>query len=119
MVQGVTNTYDLTSVLRISQTTASRDVQFLKRQATEQLKFHVQERLPWEYRACSQGIAEVLKYAWSIILQDDTRANKIATLSLIAQCYKDRLEIATNAAVVTDALQQVGKMKQQIMRVQT
>ena len=62
-----------------------------------------------------QGIAEVLKYAWSITLQDDTKANKMATLSLIAQCYKDRLEIATNAAVVTDALEQDEKMKQQIL----
>jgi hypothetical protein len=57
----------------------------------------------------------VLKHAWAIILQEDTRANKIATLSLIAQCYKDRLEIATNESVVTEALQEVEKMKQQIL----
>jgi hypothetical protein len=28
---------------------------------------------------------------------------------VIAQCYKDRLEIATHAGVVTEALQQVEK----------
>jgi hypothetical protein len=48
LVQGVTSTYYLASALHISQSTAARDVQFLKLQATEQLKFHIQERLPWE-----------------------------------------------------------------------
>jgi hypothetical protein len=117
LVQGVTSTYDLASALHISQSTAARDIQFLKVQATEQLKFHIQERLPWEYRVCSEGISEVLKHAWYIILRqpDNTRANKVAALSLILQCYKDRLEIASNAAVVTDALNHVEKMRNQIL----
>jgi hypothetical protein len=117
LIQGVTSTYDLASSLHISQSTAARDVQFLKLQATEQMRTHISERLPWEYRICSEGIAEVLKHAWYIILQqpDNTKANKIAALSLIVQCYKDRLEIATNAYVVTDALNQVDKMKDQVL----
>jgi hypothetical protein len=113
MVQGVTSTYDLASTLRISQSTAARDVQFLKVQATEQMRMHMYERLPWEYRICTEGISEVIKHAWSIILEGDAKINKISALSLIVQCYKDRLEIATNASVVTEALQHVERIKNQ------
>ena len=97
----------------------ARDCRYLREEATRELQTHIRGRLPFEYKICSQGLQEVLKYAWSLLLQDDSRASKIATLSLIAQCYKDRLEIATNASVVTEALQQVEKMKQQILGTDT
>jgi hypothetical protein len=113
LVQGVTSTYDLASALHISQSTAARDVQFLKAQATKQLRFHIQEKLPWEYKICSEGLSQIIKHTWSIIIEGDVKTNKIAALSLIAQCYKDRLEIATNAHVVTEALQHVEIMKNQ------
>ena len=114
LVQGVTSTYDIASVLKVSQSTAARDCRYLREQATRELRTHITERLPWQYKICSEGISEVLRYAWSMILDDNTRANQIATLSLIAQCYKDRLEIATNASVVTEALQQVERIKHEI-----
>lgn len=113
LVQGVTSTYDLASALHISQSTAARDVQFLKVQATEQMRIHISERLPWEYRICAEGISEVLKHAWRVFLEGDAKTSKISVLSLIAQCYKDRLEIVTNAHVVTEALQHVERMKNQ------
>jgi ribonuclease HII len=113
LVQGITSTYDIASASHISQSTAARDVQFLKLQAAEQLKFHIQERLPWEHKICSEGLSHIIKHAWSIVLEGDAKTNKIAALSLIAQCYKDRLEIATNAHVVTEALQHVERIKNQ------
>jgi ribonuclease HII len=115
LVQGVTSTYALASALHISQSTAARDVQFLKAQATEQMRTHISEQLPWEYRICAEGISEVLKHAWRIVLEGDAKASKISVLSLIAQSYKDRLEIATNAHVVTEALQHIEMMKNQIL----
>jgi hypothetical protein len=119
LVQGVTNSYELASVLHISQSTASRDCRYLREKATRELQTHFRGRLPFEYKICSQGLQEVLRYAWSLILQDNSRANKIATLSLIAQCYKDRLDIAINASIITEALQQVEKMKQEILGTDT
>jgi hypothetical protein len=115
LVQGITSTYDLASALHISQSTAARDVQFLKSQAAEQMRTHITERLPWEYRTCAEGISEVLRHAWRTVFESDTKINKISALSLIAQCYKDRLEIATNAHIVTDALNQLEKMKNEIL----
>lgn len=115
MVQGVTNTYELSHILQVSQSTCFRDVQWLKAQATKELRTHIQERLPWQYKVCSEGITSVLRHAWSLVLEDNTKANKIATLSLISSCYKDLLEISTNAGVVTEALQQVENMKHELL----
>jgi DNA-binding MurR/RpiR family transcriptional regulator len=115
MVKWTTNTYDLADSCNTSQSTIVRDFNFLKRQSVEQMKFHIHERVPWAYRLCSQGIEEVLKYAWSLILNEGTKVNKVAVLSLFEQCYKDQLEIATNAIVINEALSQLENMKQQIL----
>ena len=113
LVKGVTSTYQIAEIMKISQSTVAREVQYLKAQATAQLKFHIQERLPWEHKICSEGLSQIIRQAWSIVLEGDVKTNKIAALSLNAQCYKDRLEIATHAHVVTEALQHVETMKNQ------
>jgi hypothetical protein len=115
LVQGVTNTYELASLLHISQSTAARDVRYWKENSVEELKTHVRERLPFTYKICAQGLQEIRRYAWALVLQEGTRTNKIAALSLLAQSYKDQLEIATNASVITEALQQVERMKDKIL----
>lgn len=79
------------------------------------MRTHITERLPWEYRICAEGISEVLRHAWRAVFEGDAKINKISAMSLIAQCYKERLEIATNAYIVTDALNQLEKMKNEIL----
>ncbi|MGH9952238.1 MAG: hypothetical protein ACRD5J_11455 [Nitrososphaeraceae archaeon] len=79
------------------------------------MKFHIHERAPWAYRLCSREIEDVLKYAWSLILNEGTKVNKVAVLSLFEQCYKDQLEIATIAFVINEALSQLENMKQQFI----
>jgi hypothetical protein len=96
MITGVTNTYELADHMKVSQSTCFRDVQYLKEQATKELRYHVSERLPWQYKISVEGINEIIRYAWSLILDDNTKQNKIALLALLANSYKDLLEITTN-----------------------
>ena len=83
IIHGMTSTYDLARTLHVSQSTCVRDVQWLKKQAADELKTHISERVPWQYKISTEGISEVLKFAWSIILQDKS-SNKTATLALIS-----------------------------------
>lgn len=46
MVTGVTNTYQLSAAMHISQSTCFRDQQWLKAQATKELQTHIADRLP-------------------------------------------------------------------------
>lgn len=76
---------------------------------------HIHERLPMEYKICSEGINKVLQTAWNTILEEDTKVNKTATLTLIAELYKTRLEMASNAFVITESLNQIEYVKEQIL----
>ena len=50
--------------------------------------------------------------AWNIIIIDSVnQSNKLQALSLISECYRYQMDLATNGVVVTDAIKYVqGKM---------
>ena len=40
---------------------------YLKQQAQENLKTHIQDKLPEEYQNCMTGIDQVLKICWEVV----------------------------------------------------
>lgn len=97
LVQGQ-NQYDIAEALQISQPTISRDVQYLKAKAKEDIELHINEKLPEEYQWCLTGINQVLKIAWDVAnkLPEDSRL-KLQALSLANDCYKYKMDLLTNA----------------------
>jgi hypothetical protein len=114
LVQGQ-NQYDIADVLQISQPTISRDVQYLRSKAREEIKLHINEKLPEEYQRCLTGINQVLKIAWNIanILPQDNRL-KLHALSLANDCYKYKMDLLTNASVLSDAIKFVESSKDKL-----
>jgi IS30 family transposase len=53
--------WDIADELQIDQSTVSRDIQYLRHQAQESLKSHIQNKLPEEYQYCLTGMDQVLK----------------------------------------------------------
>ena len=51
--------YNIASELKVSQSTVSRDIVYLRQK-------HIQERLPQEYENCMTGINQVLRLTWEI-----------------------------------------------------
>jgi transposase len=47
---------EIASILRVGKTTVNRDLAYLNKQARENLKVHVQERLPEQYEKCLNGL---------------------------------------------------------------
>ena len=58
--------WDVAEELQIDQSTVSRDVQYLRQQAQENLQKHIQQKLPEEYQRCLTGMNQVLKLSWQI-----------------------------------------------------
>jgi IS30 family transposase len=58
--------YNIASELKVSQSTISRDMTYLRHQDREYLQTHIQERLPQEYQNCMSGINRVLQLTWEI-----------------------------------------------------
>jgi DNA-directed RNA polymerase specialized sigma24 family protein len=53
------NQYEIASMLQISRPTITKDIQYIRQQAQENLKSHIQDRLPEEYQHCLTGINHV------------------------------------------------------------
>ena len=58
---------EIATILRVGKTTVNRDLAYINKQARDNLKFHVQERLPEQYQKCLNGLTQVLKMAWNIV----------------------------------------------------
>ena len=65
---------DIAAILQIGKTTVDRDLVFLRKQAQENLKSHIQERLPEQYQKCMIGLNQVLKMGWDIVHNDSSTA---------------------------------------------
>lgn len=107
--------------LQVSTYAISNDVKQLNYQAKESMKEHLEHRLPLEFTHCIQGINEVLRMSFEIansyskddnedhgrILSTDENRTRLQALSLANDCYKYKMELMTNGAVVADALRYV------------
>jgi hypothetical protein len=122
--------WDVAEELQIDQSTVSRDIQYLRHQAQENLQNHIQQKLPEEYHRCLTGMNQVLKLSWQIAnnntkVQDhnDNNNNTLTTgdertrlqaLSLINDCNKYKMDLTTNGVVITDAIKFVQTNKEKL-----
>jgi cobalamin biosynthesis protein CobT len=98
---------------------------YLRQQAQENLKTHINDKLPEEYQNCMVGINQVLKICWEIvnksrIINNDNGQTVTLTdnktvlqaLALINDCNKYKMDLTTNGVVITDAIKFVQTNKE-------
>jgi hypothetical protein len=130
LIKGLNQT-QIASTLKISEFTISKDVQFLKELARNNMKDHLEARLPIEYQNCMAGINQILKTSWEIaggfdINDNDDNSGKTATLedsktrlqalALANDCYKYKMDLVTNGVVITDAIKFVQQKKEELSK---
>jgi hypothetical protein len=98
----------LVRILQIPKSTISKDIQYLRQQAKENIQRYVDQRLPEEYEKCLVGLTAILRDAWNTSQQTEDRREKIQALSLAKECYSMKLDMLTNAKVVDDAIRFVS-----------
>jgi hypothetical protein len=127
------NQTEIARILQIDKSLVSRDMVFLRHQAQENLRTHIQQKLPEEYQRCLTGTNQVLKLSWQIANNDDGRRNgpdhndnntntlitgddrtRLQALSLINDCYKYIMNLTTNGVVITDAIKFVQRNKEKL-----
>jgi predicted transcriptional regulator len=103
------NQSEISKMLQISQPTINRDIAYLRRQAKENIKTYIDERLPEEYERCLVGLTAITKEAWNTVNNTEDKREKIEALSLAKECYSMKLDLLTNATIVDDAINFVEK----------
>jgi hypothetical protein len=102
------NQAEISRTLQISESTISRDLDYLRQQAKTNIKRYIDERLPEEYEKCLVGLNAITKEAWNTANQTEDKREKIQALSLAKEWYSMKLDLLTNATVVDDAIRFVS-----------
>ena len=108
----------------------SRDLAYLRQQAQDNLKMHIQDKLPEEYQNCMVGINQVLKICWEIVNKSrkmdnangngqtvtmiDNKTVYIQALALINDCNKYKMDLTTNGVLISDAIRFVQTNKEKL-----
>ena len=121
---------EIADTIHVGIGTINRDMAYLRNVAQENLKTHIQDKLPEEYQNCMTGINQVLKICWEIVNKsrnvnnDDNGQivtmtdNKtvLQALALINDCNKYKMDLTTNGVVITDAIKFVQTNKEKLTK---
>src|ERR671938_619450 len=108
---------EISKTLQITESTISRDIDYLRSQSRQKVRTYIDETLPEDYEKCLVGVNFILREACNIVQQAETnKKEKIQALSLAKECYSMKLELLTNATVVDDAIRFVSdKAKEKLI----
>jgi DNA-binding Lrp family transcriptional regulator len=113
LAQGFTNQSEIARKINVSEPTVSRDVQFLNRQAKENLRIHVERRIPFEIEKCYTGLNLVLRKAFEITnLENAKISERIAALHVILTTYDKISEVLLGLPTLNELIKK-DKMKRE------
>ena len=102
------NQSDIAMVLQIDKSVISRDMAYLRQQAQQKLKTHIEKTMPEEYQKGMVAIDQVLRITWGIVSKTPDERVRLQALALIDQCNSHKMEMVTNGSIVSDALKYVN-----------
>ena len=101
------NQRSIAEKLNVSDALISLDMQWIREQAKEGLRTHMQEKLPYEFARAMAGINDILRRAHEIL--DSTKDPKLQHqyTTLIMQLWGTVMLLATDGGVIEQAFKKV------------
>jgi hypothetical protein len=110
------NQRQIASMIQVSKTTIVYDQLYLKTKAKDNMKKYVDDTLPAEYEKCLNGISLVLREAWNIYQNEESRGtHRIQALYLAKECYGIKIDLLTNTEIVNDASRWILEKKKELL----
>jgi hypothetical protein len=98
--------------MQVSLGTVNRDIQILKRLASENISKYINETLPLEYEQCLIGLNAILAKTWDITNNAETsEKDRLQSISISMQAYSMKLDLLSSATVIERAVHFVDKHK--------
>jgi IS30 family transposase len=95
---------EIAQKLQIAKSSISRDLQFLKQQARNNLQNHIHEVVPMEFERCMLGMKLSLKQTLEIAESAADPKTKLQAHVIAIDIYKNIMDLTTNGVIVNDAL---------------
>jgi hypothetical protein len=103
----------ISAELQVSEASISSDVQYLRKQAKENIKEYVTQHLPEQYQICLSALDMILKNAFVIMQKTDDNREKLAAMELFKDTHLVKLELLSNATTIDHALEYIRSKQQQ------
>ncbi len=105
------NQREICQKLHLDKSAVSRDIQFLRKQALENLQHHIHDKIPEEYQNCMTGLKRIIKQTKEIADTVTDSKVKLQAYAQLAEGYKYIMELTTGGVIITDAIKYVqGQM---------
>jgi hypothetical protein len=101
----------ISKTLGVSAGLISLDIQFLKEQARENLRTHLQEKLPFEHARAMTGINDLLRKANDILDKTADPKLQLQTINVLASLYAGILTMATDGGIIQQAMEKVEQLE--------
>jgi transposase len=102
---------EIAQKLQIGKSVVNRDILFLRKQARDNLQYHIHDKIPEEYQSCMTGMKRNLKQTLEIAETTADPRVKLQARAIAVDCYKYIMEMTTGGVIITDAIKYVqGQM---------
>ena len=98
------NQTEICQKLQLDKSAVNRDIQFLRKQAQDNLKHHIRRTLPEEYQRCMVGMKRNLKQTLEIAETTADPKVKLQARAIANDCYKYIMDLTTNGTIISDSI---------------
>jgi hypothetical protein len=106
---------EIGEILKVSDTAVHRDLIIIRRRAQDNLQHHIHEVVPEEYQKAMVGMKRNLKRVLEIADSTADTRLKLQASSIANECYRDIMDLCTNAGIVSDALKFVESKTEKLI----
>ena len=102
---------EIARLLEISHPTISRDMQWLRYQAKEQIRKYIDEQVPLEYHKTLTGLQNIIKSMSDIISKSSDNREIMQASGIKIQALNMKMELVSSANLVHEAIDLVERYR--------
>ncbi len=113
LAQGISQA-DIATELKVSAATITNDIAYLRKEAKENIRTHIKERMPLEFETSLTSLKSVRRRANLIAEKTENERVKVMSLSLVRETEESIMDLISNGGVAAAALDYVTGKEQEL-----
>jgi hypothetical protein len=100
----------IANILRVGLGTVNRDLQYLRQQAKENIRYYLDEKLPFEYQKSLVVLDALSCKMWDIVNNAESQErDRLSAASIVIQAVEKKIDLLSAGTVVDRAVQFVER----------